>query len=98
MVVFNMINVDVRAMPPRVERSQLRWLGHLISIHPKRVPVKVSQAPPCRRWARGRLRTCWRDYISHWAWCKEKDAWATLLDLLLLHLDKENEKMSLDYM
>jgi len=52
----------------RVERSQLRWFGHLIRTPPGRLPLEVFQAPPTGRRPRGRPRTRWRDYISQLAW------------------------------
>ncbi len=80
----------------RVERSQLRWFGHLIRMPPGHLPVGVFWACPTSRRPRGRPRTCWRDYISHLAWeclgippeelesvAGERDVWTTLLSLLL---------------
>ena len=52
----------------RVQRSQLRWFGHLIRMPPGRLPLEVFQARPTGRRPRGRPRTRWRDYISLLAW------------------------------
>ncbi|KAK0133852.1 Non-ous end-joining factor 1 [Merluccius polli] len=46
----------------RVERSQMRWLGHLVRMPPGRLPGEVFRARPTGRRARGRPRTRWRDY------------------------------------
>ena len=78
-----------------VERSQLRWFGHLTRMPPGRLPLEVFRARPTGRRPRGRPRTSWRDYISLLAWKRlgipqeelesvagEKEAWRALLDLL----------------
>ncbi|KAI3354681.1 hypothetical protein L3Q82_019175, partial [Scortum barcoo] len=51
-----------------IERSQLRWLGHLFRMPPGRLPREVFQAYPTGRRPRGRPRTRWRDYVSRLAW------------------------------
>ena len=51
-----------------VERSQLRWFGHLMRMPPGRLPREVFLARPTGRRPRGRPRTRWRDYISSLAW------------------------------
>ncbi|KAI3373320.1 hypothetical protein L3Q82_006620 [Scortum barcoo] len=53
-----------------IERSQLRWLGHLFRMPPGRLPREVFQACPTGRRPRGRPRTRWRDYVSWLAWRK----------------------------
>ncbi|KAF7641622.1 hypothetical protein LDENG_00275920 [Lucifuga dentata] len=52
----------------RIERSQLRWFGHLIRMTPGRLPREVFQACPTGKRPWGRPRTRWRDYISQLAW------------------------------
>jgi len=52
----------------RVERSQLRWFGHLIRMPPGRLPLEVFRTDLTGRRPRGRPGTRWRDYISHLAW------------------------------
>ncbi|KAI3353755.1 hypothetical protein L3Q82_004987 [Scortum barcoo] len=51
-----------------IERSQLRWLGHLFRMPPGRLPREVFQACPTGRRPQGRPRTRWRDYVSRLAW------------------------------
>ncbi|KAI3376132.1 hypothetical protein L3Q82_016651 [Scortum barcoo] len=51
-----------------IERSQLRWLGHLFRMPPGRLPREVFQACPTGRRPRGRPRTRWRNYVSRLAW------------------------------
>ncbi|KAK0149597.1 Lipoma-preferred partner [Merluccius polli] len=46
----------------RVERSQMRWLGHLVRMPPGRLPGEVFRACPTGRRPWGRPRTRWRDY------------------------------------
>ena len=78
-----------------IERSQLRWFGHLTRMPPGRLPGKVFRACPAGRRPRGRPRTRWRDYISRLAWERlgvppdkleevagEREVWASLLRLL----------------
>ncbi|KAK0135268.1 TATA box-binding protein-associated factor RNA polymerase I subunit A [Merluccius polli] len=49
----------------RAERSQMRWLGHLVRMPPGRLPGEVFRARPTGRRPRGRPRTRWRDYVLH---------------------------------
>ncbi|KAJ8012365.1 hypothetical protein DPEC_G00041950 [Dallia pectoralis] len=78
-----------------IERSQLRWFGHLVRMPPGRLPKEVFQARPAGRRPRGRPRTRWRDYISTLAWerlgipqselanvAREREVWGPLLELL----------------
>ncbi|PWA15004.1 hypothetical protein CCH79_00008845, partial [Gambusia affinis] len=78
-----------------VERSQLRWLGHLVRMPPGRLPGEAFRARPTGRRPRGRPRTRWRDYVSRLAWERlgippeelvevdgEREVWASLLKLL----------------
>ncbi|TWW60956.1 hypothetical protein D4764_05G0010460 [Takifugu flavidus] len=59
-----------------IERSQMRWLGHLVRMPPGRLPGEVFRACPSRR-PPGRPRTRWRDYVSRLVWER-----ASLLKLL----------------
>ncbi|TWW63998.1 hypothetical protein D4764_03G0010060 [Takifugu flavidus] len=79
----------------RVERSQMRWLGHLVRMPPGRLPGAVFRACPSGRRPPGRPRKRWRDYVSRLAWkclgippdeleevAVEREVWASLLRLL----------------
>ncbi|TWW67270.1 hypothetical protein D4764_02G0003110 [Takifugu flavidus] len=79
----------------RVERSQMRWLGHLVRMPPGCLPGEVFRACPSGRRPPGRPRTRWRDYVSRLAWERlgvppdeleevagEREVWASLLRLL----------------
>ncbi|TWW71143.1 hypothetical protein D4764_17G0006260 [Takifugu flavidus] len=79
----------------RIERSQMRWLGHLVRMPPGRLPGEVFRACPSGRRPPGRPRTCWRDCVSRLVWERlgippdeleevagEREVWASLLRLL----------------
>ncbi|KAK0137740.1 hypothetical protein N1851_026044 [Merluccius polli] len=79
----------------RVERSQMRWLVHLVRMPPGRLPGEVFRARPTGRRPRGRPRTRWRNYVSRLAWeclgipqeeldkvAGEREIWVSLLRLL----------------
>lgn len=79
----------------RIERSQLRWFGHLVRMPSGRLPGEVFRACPTGRRPRGRPRTRWRDYVSRLAWERlgippeelekvagEREVWVSLLRLL----------------
>uniref|UniRef100_A0A8C6KHS8 Reverse transcriptase domain-containing protein n=1 Tax=Nothobranchius furzeri TaxID=105023 RepID=A0A8C6KHS8_NOTFU len=78
-----------------IERSQLRWLGHLVKMPPGRLPGEVFRARPTGRRPKGRPRTRRRDYVSHLARehleispeelaqvAGEREVWASRLRLL----------------
>uniref|UniRef100_A0A8C9X6F4 B30.2/SPRY domain-containing protein n=1 Tax=Sander lucioperca TaxID=283035 RepID=A0A8C9X6F4_SANLU len=88
----------------RIERSQLRWFGHLVRMPPGRLPREMFQARPAGRRPRGRPRTRWRDYISNLAWerlgipqsdlvnvAREREVWGPLLELLPPNVPSEEE-------
>uniref|UniRef100_A0A671X7J4 Reverse transcriptase domain-containing protein n=1 Tax=Sparus aurata TaxID=8175 RepID=A0A671X7J4_SPAAU len=75
-----------------IERSQLRWLGHLFRMPPGRLPREVFLACPAGKRPRGRPRTRWCDYITQLAWERlgilpeeleavsgEREVWVSLL-------------------
>jgi len=79
----------------RIERSQMRWLGHLVRMVPGRLPGEVFRARPTGRRPRVRPRTRWRDYVSRLVWDRlgvppeeleevavDRDVWVSLLKLL----------------
>ena len=79
-----------------IERSQLRWFGHLARMPPGRLPGEVFRACPTGRRPRGRPRTRWRDYISRLAWerlgilpeelveaAEGREVWTSQLKLML---------------
>ena len=48
-----------------IERSQLRWYGHLIRMPQERIPRQLLFAKPNGRRPVGRPRTRWLDYIEN---------------------------------
>uniref|UniRef100_A0A8C4TBM5 Zgc:136493 n=1 Tax=Erpetoichthys calabaricus TaxID=27687 RepID=A0A8C4TBM5_ERPCA len=66
--------IQVEPLLLHIERSQMRWLGHLIRMPPGRLPGEVFRARPTRRRPRGRPRTRWRDYVSRLTWESEEKA------------------------
>ncbi|KAK3565397.1 hypothetical protein QTP86_007934 [Hemibagrus guttatus] len=51
-----------------IERGQLRWLGHLFRMPPRRLPGEVFRACPTGKRPRGRPRTRWRNHVFRLAW------------------------------
>jgi len=51
-----------------IERSQLRWFGHMSRISPERLARQVLLATTTGKQLRGRWRPWWHDYISDLAW------------------------------
>lgn len=47
-----------------IERSRLRWFGHLIRMPPRCLPLEVVQSCPTGQRPCGSPRTHWRNYIS----------------------------------
>ena len=78
-----------------LERSQLRWFGHLVRMPPERLPREVLEACPTGKRPRGRPRARWKDYILTLARerlgilqdevadvAREREVWSSLLELL----------------
>ncbi|XP_061894160.1 solute carrier family 25 member 55a isoform X1 [Entelurus aequoreus] len=87
--------LKVKTLLLHMERSQMRWFGHLVRRPPERLPREVFRARPTGRRPRGRPRTRWEDYVSRLAWERlgipweeldevagEREVWASLLRLL----------------
>ncbi len=83
--------LEVEPLLLLIERSQLRWFGHLVRMPPGHRPLEVFQAQLTGRRPWGRPRTRWRDYISHLGIppeeleniAGERDVWNTQFSLLL---------------
>ncbi|TWW59416.1 hypothetical protein D4764_06G0009460 [Takifugu flavidus] len=60
----------------RVERNQMRWIGHLVRMPPGHLPGEVFRAYPSSRRPPGRPRTRWRDYVSRLVW-ERPGAWGS---------------------
>ena len=86
----------------RLERSQLRWFGHLVRMPLERLPREVLEARPTGRRPRGRPRTRWRDYIDSLASyhlgilqeevedvARDREVWSFLVEMLPSRPDYE---------
>ena len=60
------LNVDPLLL--RIERSQLRWYGHVSRMSQERIPKQVLLARMVGRRPIGRPRTRWLDYIQNLGW------------------------------
>jgi exonuclease III len=56
-------NLQVSPLLLWIERSQLKWLGHLIRMPPERLVKQVYEAIPTGKRPRGRPRRRWKNYI-----------------------------------
>ena len=87
--------LKVESLLLRVERSQLRWVGHLNRMPSGRLPREVYQTGPTGKRPPGRPRLSWRKYISALAEERlgipeselanaagERKTWSQMLDLL----------------
>ena len=87
--------LKVESLLLRVERSQLRWFGHLNRMPSGHLPRKVYQTAPTGKRPLGRPRRTWQKYISAMAEERlgipeselanaagERKAWSQMLDLL----------------
>ena len=57
-------SLQIEPLLIHIERSQLRWLGHVLRMPPNRLPNQVFQAVPTGRRPEGRPRTSWRKYME----------------------------------
>ncbi|XP_061740413.1 uncharacterized protein LOC133541215 [Nerophis ophidion] len=86
--------LTVKPLLLHIERSQMRWFGHLVRMPPERLPREVFRARPTGRMPWGRPRTRWEDYVSRLAWERlgtprgeldevagEREVWVSLLRL-----------------
>ncbi|XP_061753818.1 retrovirus-related Pol polyprotein from type-2 retrotransposable element R2DM isoform X2 [Nerophis ophidion] len=87
--------LKVKPLLLHIERTQMRWLGHLVRMPPERLPREVFMARPPGRRPPGRPRTRWEENVSRLAWERlgipreeldevagEREVWASLLRLL----------------
>ena len=94
-------SADIRESPNieslllRLERSQLRWCGHVTRMSQERTAKILLCSIPTGRRPRGRPRTRWRDYAEYLSWSRlgipaehlsfvaeDRDAWRLQLELL----------------
>ena len=61
-------SLNVEPLLLRVERSQLRWFGHVSRMPQERLPKQSLLARMRGKRPVGRPRTRWQDYIENIAW------------------------------
>ena len=57
-------SLNIESLLLRLERSQLRWYGHVTRMSQERTVKKLVCLTPIGRRPRGRPRTRWRDYVD----------------------------------
>ena len=73
-------SLSIKSLLLRLQRSQLRWYGHVTQMSQERTAKKLICSTPISRRPRGRPRTRWRDYVEDLCW--SLDAWRLQLELL----------------
>ncbi|CAF3293547.1 unnamed protein product [Rotaria sp. Silwood2] len=57
-------SLQIEPLLQYIERSQLRWLGHIIRMQHNRLPYQIFEAKPIGKRPVGRPRTSWRKYME----------------------------------
>ena len=63
-------SLNIESLLLRLDRSQLRWYGHVTRMFQKRIAKKLLCSTPIGRRPRGRPRTRWRDYVENLSWSR----------------------------
>ena len=63
-------SLNIESLLLRLERSQLRWYGHVTRMSQERTAKKLLCSTPIGRRPRGRPRTRWRDYVEDFSWSR----------------------------
>ena len=61
-------SLNIEPLLLRIERSQLRWFGHVSRMPQERLPKQALLAKANRKRPVGRSRTRWTDYIEDFGW------------------------------
>ena len=101
-------SLNIEALLLRLERSQLRWYGHVTRMSQERTKKLLCSTPIGRR-PRGRPRTRWRDYVEDLSWSRlgipaehlsfvaeDRDAWRLQLELLPPRPSKDKRFQKID--
>ena len=104
-------SLDIESLLLRLERSQLRWYGHVTQMSQKRTAKKLLCSTPIGRRPRGRPRTRWRDYVEDCSWSRlgipaehlsfvaeDRDAWRIQLELLPPRPPKDKRVQKIDWL
>ena len=61
-------SLNIESLLLRIERSQLRWFGHVSRMTHEQLPKQILYAKENWRRPHGRPRTTWLDYIDNLGW------------------------------
>ena len=61
-------SLNIEPLLLRIERSQLRWFGHVSRMPQERIPIQALLVKAKGRRPVGRPRTRWTDYIEDLGW------------------------------
>ena len=88
-------SLNIEPLLLRIERSQLRWFGHVSRMPQERLPKQALHAKASGRRPVGRPRTRWTDYIEDLGWSRlglrpsemmevmeDREVWRLNLELL----------------
>ena len=88
-------SLNIKPLLLRIERSQLRWFGHVSRMPQERLPKHALHAKANERRPVGRPRTRWTDYIEDLGWnrlglrpsemmdvMEDREVWRLNLELL----------------
>ena len=102
-------SLNTEALLLRLERSQLRWYGHVTQMSQERTAKKLLCSTPIGRRPRGRPRTRWRDYVEDLSWSRlgipaehlsfvaeDRDAWRLQFELLPPRPPKDKRVQKID--
>ena len=63
-------SLNIESLLLRLERSQLRWYGHVTQMSQERTAKTPLCSTPIGRRPTGRPRTLWRDYVEDLSWSR----------------------------
>ena len=102
-------SLNIESLLLRLEKSQLRWYGHVTRMPLERTAKKLLCSTPIGRRPRGRPRTRWRDYVEDLSWSRlgipaehlsfvaeDRDAWRLQLELLPPRPPKDKRVQKID--
>ena len=104
-------SLNIEALLLRLERSQLRWYGHVTRMSQERTAKKLLCSTPIGRRFKGRPRTRWRDYVEDLSWSRlgiptehlsfvaeDRYAWRLQLELLPPRPPKDKRVQKIDWL
>ena len=96
-------SLNIESLLLQLERSQLRWYGHLTRMSQEKTAKKLLCSTPIGRRPRGRFRIRWQDYVDlNWSRldipaeflsfvAEDRDAWRLQLEVLPRRLPKDKQ-------